>query len=148
MDASEIARLRALCEKAAPGPWGSGNGFIWVDSGHAAGDPDAPDTRIAYDVTAADGEFIAEARTALPAALDEIKRLRAQVLEYMETLAATRREREGKLSRVQELVYLLSRVVKYATEDRARTPRSTRLARVLEESRIALMRIEAPERPE
>lgn len=82
---------------------------------------------------------------ALPAALDEIERLRGQVLEYAETLASTRREREDKLTRVQELICenailrgLLTRVVKYVTEDRAVTPRKTRLARVVEEIRSTL----------
>lgn len=57
--------------------------------------------------------FIAAARTAVPALLDENERLRV----------------------------LLARAVKYAHEDRAKTPGSTRLARALDEAR-ALLEVE------
>jgi hypothetical protein len=73
----ELALLRALCDAATPGPWKSGRGYEQSDPGayvSAAGGP-----IIACDEVApspADAALIAEARTALPAALDEIERLR------------------------------------------------------------------------
>ncbi len=66
----DIERLKALCEKATPGPWRT---QIWKDapdgSVYAGADWIANSNR--EDIT-----FIAAARTALPDALGEIERLR------------------------------------------------------------------------
>jgi len=83
----ELGRL----EKAAtPGPWESGGStptpgevWIWEQTGHHPGDPDAPDTRIAC-CGAPDAALIAAARNALPALLAEVDALRGE-------LAATKR---------------------------------------------------------
>jgi hypothetical protein len=82
--------LRELCERATPGPWllsleracvettqlgSDGNvygGYLW--SPDFDGD-DLPASRVDY--LQRDGEFIAAARSALPALLDENERLRA-----------------------------------------------------------------------
>lgn len=73
-DASEIARLRALCAAATPGLW---RDYFKVTT------PDAtvvvaygPECSSKWPDGRATAEFIAAARTALPAALDEIERLR------------------------------------------------------------------------
>lgn len=42
------------------------------------------------------------------------------------------------LDEIERLRGLLARVVKYATEDRARTPGVTRFARVVDEARVTL----------
>lgn len=88
MTNEEIARLRALCEKATPGPWKQS--WMWVDKhsmpmcveqDDGSGDGPAVCRVDEYDERGpADAEFIAAARTALPAALDEIERMRG-VLE-------------------------------------------------------------------
>lgn len=67
MDADEIARLRALCERAEDAPWEyAGNGRV-VSKEY--------DMDICCQVTGADAEFIAAARDALPKLLDEVERL-------------------------------------------------------------------------
>lgn len=81
MTDEEIRRLRTLCEAATPGPWqvAEYDGDDWtcdykIESGSGtvlAG----PSIRHAGKVQS-NATFIAEARTALPAALDEIERLR------------------------------------------------------------------------
>lgn len=108
MTAEEIARLRALCEKATEAPWSyyaadeetPSREDIVYSGGHptftgsfSVGEMHHPEDRA----------FIAAARSALPRALDEIERLRAE----------------------------LAMIVKYASEDRAVTPGFTRLARAL-----------------
>lgn len=69
MDPNEIARLRELCEKATPGPWnrGTGNEYRELFKNHGM--------HLAHVYECADGDFIAAARTALPALLDEVERL-------------------------------------------------------------------------
>ena len=81
MDVEEIASLRALCAAATPGPW---NDRRHADGGDVFGccaHVDTPSTQggrsLLEGLTRADAAFIAAARTALPAALDEIERLRA-----------------------------------------------------------------------
>lgn len=44
MDLDELERLLSA---ATPGPLKAGSSCVYVDTGHAVGDPDAPDTRIA-----------------------------------------------------------------------------------------------------
>lgn len=80
-DASEIARLRALCAAATPGLW---RDYFKVTT------PDAtvvvaygPECSSKWPDGRATAEFIAAARTALPAALDEIERLREETLQDM-----------------------------------------------------------------
>jgi len=94
MDASEIARLRELCSKATPGAW------MRIMCGcHEMGydlDGVPVGTRGSFG-RAEDADFVAAARSALPAALDalesanaEIKRLR-KVVDAFEDLAAAYR---------------------------------------------------------
>ena len=80
MDVEEIASLRAVCAAATPGPW---NDRRHADGGDVFGccaHVDTPSTQgrrsLLEGLTRADAAFIAAARTALPAALDEIERLR------------------------------------------------------------------------
>jgi len=77
MTDDRIKQLRALCEAATDGPWDSARDGVWrwygdnseCVAGHLT-NPMAPDAA-----------FIAAARTALPEALDDVERLRAQVDE-------------------------------------------------------------------
>lgn len=70
-----IAELRALAEKAVPGPWRVGEGPTWDDV--MAGDGDLSGF-VAYSARY-NAPFIAAARTALPEALDYIDVLNSQV---------------------------------------------------------------------
>ena len=72
MTADEIAKLRELCANATPGPWGCGfsnRGRIMSSNEEICSVWSSEET---HDANAA---FIAAARKALPAALDEIERL-------------------------------------------------------------------------
>ncbi len=101
MTPAEIARLRALCEKATPGPWTRGAGDHWSRQIRAANGTD-----IAWiggiPLPEPDAAFIAEARTALPAALDEIERLR-DMCEAARTLEAECNSLAEKLEAAREL---------------------------------------------
>ena len=96
MTDERINELRALCDAASPGPW---RAYSCDDLPRSAcairsaefdaqrdGDGDVVrDTNrdeCHHMMTRADAELIAAARTALPEALDEIERLRADVDEY------------------------------------------------------------------
>lgn len=73
-------------------------------------------------------------RTAAPLLAAEVTRLRSEVQSYdciAADLARVQAEADG-------LRGLLTRIVKYAREDRATTARATRLARVLDEADAAL----------
>lgn len=59
MTNDEIKRLRTICDAATPGPW--------------------PATESAIELDGSDAMFAIAARTALPAALNEIERLRSAV---------------------------------------------------------------------
>lgn len=81
MTPDEIARLRALCEKATPGPWKQS--WTWTGKHSMPMSIETQDEKRVIgtldeyeDQSGADSAFIAEARTALPAALVEIERLR------------------------------------------------------------------------
>lgn len=83
MTHERIAELKALCDAATPGPWRQdyerviGNGE-WIEDVATAvytGPPRFHEQRFH------DAALIAAARTALPEALAEIERLRAQVAE-------------------------------------------------------------------
>lgn len=76
-----VAELRALADAATPGPWEYGTAMCcpdmgWVDgpSGRVCGLA----TKSTHGMNAEDAEFCAASRTALPEALDEIERLRAE----------------------------------------------------------------------
>ena len=100
MTTEQRARSRAICEKATAGPWTAGRSDMLSYHGDGSGPfknvyaPDPNGTihlgeRLdaivceAFDAVRVDcrdnAEFIAHARTALPAALDEIDRLEAEV---------------------------------------------------------------------
>lgn len=70
MTEDEVTRLRALCDGATQEPWEM-HGTVVVYSPVCC--------RKVAEADEADAAFIATARTALPAALDEITRLRALV---------------------------------------------------------------------
>lgn len=75
MTDDDLKKLRGLAEAATPGPWAWDDGFLWnreTDVGvlnHAGTNWPIDDTNAA---------FIATARTAVPALLDEIARLQAE----------------------------------------------------------------------
>ena len=83
MSPDDIKRFRELSSRATPGPWVAetaqehrgADGMWWVRSG--GGWRTEGSKLLLRDAAKEDLEFIAAARTALPAALDEIERLRA-----------------------------------------------------------------------
>jgi hypothetical protein len=85
MTPERIAELRELCEMATPGPWS----FECLDAGDDEDDASGGCWQVPEPLVtpSSDGDylngrnawFIAAARTALPEALDEIERLRAEV---------------------------------------------------------------------
>lgn len=88
---SQLASWRAVCEAATPGPWRNGIGGVVQLSDAGKGYPldyypgcaDVVTTDGADSVVATENdlEFIAAARTAMPALLDEVERLRKLVGE-------------------------------------------------------------------
>lgn len=70
-----IDRLRALCNAASAGPWHNGSDPSHFDA------PEVTDRKtFAYYIRLdADAAFVAAARDALPAALDEIQTLRGEL---------------------------------------------------------------------
>ena len=103
MDATERARLRALCEAATPGPWDAiydeDAGEWTVRTGHA--DVAVLTWQQALDalglspVTMRTAAFIAASRTAIPALLDDSERLDAVTRERDEARAEAERLRTG-----------------------------------------------------
>lgn len=76
-DAARLADWRALAEAATPGPW------AWrvTEDRHWAEVTPPPDDRdgpVARSLADDDAAFIAAARDAVPALLDEVERLRAE----------------------------------------------------------------------
>ena len=83
-------RLRKLCNAATPGPWQMNQleHDIWIETPDCGdGEPCSICTMSndQYDQSA-DAAFIAEARTALPAALDTIEELWKEIAELRETI--------------------------------------------------------------
>lgn len=92
MTDDDIKNLRALCEKAAPGPWGQAGtaekpypsvssadrmrGYQVHSMDHLI---DRPERQFMWEQWNHDAAFIAAARSAVPALLDEVERLRALV---------------------------------------------------------------------
>ena len=91
MTAVEAVHLRKLCEAATPGPWETydeRNRTWWVDSSNT---PESRTTGAVaetgeHELGPEDAAFIAASRTALPACLDEIERLRAALREACEAI--------------------------------------------------------------
>ena len=118
MDATERARLRALCEAATPGPWDAiydeDAGEWMVRTGHA--DVAVLTWQQAIDalglspMTMRTAAFIAASRTAIPALLDDSERLDAAERERdearaeVERLRAESEERLRTIQRVAEAV--------------------------------------------
>ena len=108
MDATERARLRALCEAATPGPWDAiydeDAGEWMVRTGHA--DVAVLTWQQAIDalglspMTMRTAAFIAASRTAIPALLDDSERL-----------DAAERERDEARAEVERLRHRLGRVI-------------------------------------
>jgi hypothetical protein len=76
MTHEQLQILRALCEKATPGPWEyhkseSGDGVLCPRGGYVV--------EVGHGTTNNDAAFIAAARDALPALLDEVERLRERL---------------------------------------------------------------------
>jgi hypothetical protein len=96
MDASRIAELRALAEKATPGPW-----IVIDDAGLGHGPADAVNAFDWDAVDTPDAAFIAAARTALPEALDAIERVRALCAEWYPLVGAGRNAAIGILAALE-----------------------------------------------
>lgn len=112
MTPAEIAELRRLCEAATPGGWQEGRAGI-CDVVHFDGD----DVRgVAWVNGEANRAFVIAARTALPAALDEVERLTRERDAYRTD--AENLHREGGPAR-RELRLLKAEHAK-ATSDRDR----------------------------
>lgn len=102
----DIAGLRALIAAATPGPWepygavGGPPGVESLDNGHTVAEMFGCDEHPPN--ATADAAFVAAARTALPAALDEIERLQAELTslsEHAVALAASRDHYLGQANR-------------------------------------------------
>lgn len=65
------AELRRLLSAATPGRWVDGQSCVYVDTGHAVGDPDAPDSRF-IGCRDADAALIAAMRNELERLLDVV----------------------------------------------------------------------------
>lgn len=79
MTPADIAKARAVCEAATPGPWQQHPDYpVTVDDGR----------NMAFDCdTEEDAAFIAAARTHLPAALDALEQSRAREAQVEKELA-------------------------------------------------------------
>lgn len=84
MDAKTLQAIRARADAATPGPWGYGD-FGFVSNGNQIIVQTWDRMEENFDNSRNNGEFIAHARTDIPALLDEVARLR-------EELDAARRE--------------------------------------------------------
>jgi len=88
MDALWHARLRELCNAATPGPWTHASHFGAIFQISAASDAIVT-TQFCYaSETEANAAFIAAARAAMPALLDEIERMQG-LLEADAMILAT-----------------------------------------------------------
>lgn len=82
MTESELSALQALCDAATPGEWVRNETWGLVDAGcivetaTARGDPRLRIATLSGAGIEADAAFIAAARTALPALIAEVRRLR------------------------------------------------------------------------
>jgi len=93
----DLDHLKRLCEAATPGPWGWKKGRLMQmaapeskytyqrDIGYQETDYDFNDPA-REEQAERDAEFIAAARTALPAALDEVSRLRQESMYLQDIL--------------------------------------------------------------
>ena len=107
MTEQEIKKARERCEKATPGPWKFGSSPAFKSTAFYV--DDSLDDRMICecwegdDNTAreADAQFIAHARTDLPLALNEIKRLRAVLNDLMECRYV--KQCEGCSSRISKI---------------------------------------------
>lgn len=86
MDATDTLRLRALLERATPGPWSAVRRSILR---HVDGEPDMVATASGgSDDAAADAALIVAAVNALPALCDEVDRLRDELRDARADLDA------------------------------------------------------------
>lgn len=130
MTPAEIAELRRLCEAATPGGWQEGRAGI-CDVVHFDGD----DVRgVAWVNGEANRAFVIAARAALPAALDEVERLRKE--RDAHRTDAENLHREGGPAR-RELRLLKVEHAK-ATSDRDRLAAERERLRALETRLIAV----------
>lgn len=85
MTDEELDRLQELCDRATPGPWEHGTATCCADMGWVDGPkgkgvvcPVYEASKRTHTLDAADAEFIAEARTALPALIAEVRGYRSK----------------------------------------------------------------------
>ena len=88
MTNEEIKKAREICDKATEGPWEQHDDY-WIigTNGDFIGKAKDIDDDLAVTVRKENAEFIAFARTALPAALDEIERLQTENAKLKKALA-------------------------------------------------------------
>ena len=74
---SDLAAIRARCEKATPGRWESTDGVVWIPV--QVGDEEWEQQKIA-DSNTHDATFIAHARTDLPRLLARLEEMRGVLI--------------------------------------------------------------------
>lgn len=77
-----IAKLRAVCEAATPGPWTDSGATVASDA--ERDENDMPYVVVEPYCRPGDRVFMETARTALPAALDEIERRGREIVSFYE----------------------------------------------------------------
>ena len=80
LDDSELLRIQRLCEAATPGPWKAYIEGRDHESGSSFIQTSGPDIELS-GARDEDYDFIASARQDLPRLLDEVRRLRQQLLK-------------------------------------------------------------------
>lgn len=97
IDDATLTRWRAVTDKATAGPWsnlsldGEPIESVWTDAeAIATCDTDAPSFAFHASQAREDAAFIAEARTAMPALLDEMERLKREIAELQPKRKASR----------------------------------------------------------
>ena len=96
LSAERIAELLALCEKATPGPWTRAHAQVEEPRG-AVASMEWGDGLMEKEAVS-NAALIAAARTALPAALNEIERLRAYLRAISKQRLSTEISKEDRKS--------------------------------------------------
>lgn len=82
---SQLAEDKALCEKAAEGPWHTGH----IGEFDNTSDVDGPDGQLICEVTgSANATLIIRSRTALPAYIEEVEKLKTVTASLVKAIEA------------------------------------------------------------
>lgn len=120
MTEEELDHLRALCDAATPGPWEDGTAMCcpdmgWVDGPKGKGTicPVYEAAKRTHTLDSNDAAFIAAARTALPALIEEVKRLRGLLreahreLSTIEAITVSPSDTDGLIALVKKIEEVL-----------------------------------------